>query len=130
MARSLRPKTMNALAEGRAVSIPLNEPASPVAAGITMQMNGPQLNGSGASSTNGKAPEGFTRTAVAKILMVDDHPENLIALEAALTLGGRDFVIEAPLEFVRASSGEDALRKVLRDDFAVILLDVQMPGMD
>jgi PAS domain S-box-containing protein len=56
------------------------------------------------------------------ILIVDDRPENLLALEAILE----------PLHqrVVRASSGEEALRKLLTRDFAVILLDVQMPGMN
>jgi PAS domain S-box-containing protein len=58
----------------------------------------------------------------ASILMVDDRPENLIALEAILEPLGH--------ELVRASSGEEALRQILRRDFAVILLDVQMPGMN
>ncbi|MBV8980712.1 MAG: response regulator [Acidimicrobiia bacterium] len=58
----------------------------------------------------------------AKILLVDDKEANLVALEAALR----------PLEqeLVAARSGEEALRCLLHDDFAVILLDVQMPGMD
>lgn len=56
------------------------------------------------------------------ILLVDDHSSNLLALEAILEpLGQR---------LVRASSGQEALRYLLREDFAVILLDVQMPGMD
>lgn len=57
-----------------------------------------------------------------KLLLVDDVPANLVALEAVF----------APLEceLVRASSGEEALRALLRDDFAAILLDVQMPGLD
>jgi len=61
-------------------------------------------------------------TPRARILLVDDRPENLLALEAILQPLGQ--------EIVRAASGEDALRAVLRDDFAVILLDVQMPGLN
>lgn len=55
------------------------------------------------------------------ILLVDDDPNNLSALEAILE----------PLEqnLIKASSGKEALRNVLNEDFAVILLDVQMPDM-
>lgn len=56
------------------------------------------------------------------ILMVDDRPENLLALEAILEPLGENLV--------RANSGEQALRALLTLDFAVILLDVQMPGMN
>src|SRR5438309_4313338 len=58
----------------------------------------------------------------ARILMVDDHQPNLLALEAIL----------APLgeELVGVTSGEDALRQLLEGEFALILMDVQMPGMD
>lgn len=57
-----------------------------------------------------------------KILIVDDVPANLFALEQTLK----------PLkaQLTRAESGEQALSKVLREDFALILMDVQMPGMD
>ena len=57
-----------------------------------------------------------------KILLVDDRPENLLALEAILSGLGH--------ELVKASSGEEALKRLLTEDVAVILLDVQMPGMD
>ena len=58
----------------------------------------------------------------AKLLLVDDRPENLLALEAILE------PLDADL--VRADSGEEALRRLLHEEFAAILLDVQMPGMD
>ena len=56
------------------------------------------------------------------ILVVDDNPDNLVALEAVLApLGQR---------ISKASSGKDALRLLLRHEFAVILLDVRMPILD
>lgn len=61
-------------------------------------------------------------TQKANILLVDDRDENLIALEAALT--------SLDQNLVRANSGEEALKHLLGTDFAVILLDVIMPGMD
>lgn len=56
------------------------------------------------------------------ILLVDDQPENLVALEAILGDLGANLV--------KSTSGQEALRCLLQDDFALILLDVQMPQMD
>src|SRR5207253_9301693 len=56
------------------------------------------------------------------ILLVDDHIENLVALEALLSDLGQNLV--------RAGSGLDALRFLLHDDFALIILDVDMPIMN
>src|SRR5688572_8901893 len=56
------------------------------------------------------------------VLLVDDRPANLMVLEATLE--------PLKLRLVRASSGEDALRCLLSEEFALILLDVQMPGLD
>ncbi len=57
-----------------------------------------------------------------EILLVDDRPENLLALEAILEPLGQNLI--------SAHSGEDALKCVLQHDFAAILLDVQMPDMN
>ena len=56
------------------------------------------------------------------VLLVDDRRENLLALRVVLE----------PLDvrLVMAGSGEEALRALLDEDFAVVLLDVQVPGMD
>ena len=60
---------------------------------------------------------------VVKILMVDDLPENLFALE--LILSNKNYLC------VRANSGNEALKILLHEqDFAIILMDVQMPEMD
>ncbi|RYY41676.1 MAG: hybrid sensor histidine kinase/response regulator [Chitinophagaceae bacterium] len=56
------------------------------------------------------------------ILIVDDKPENIYALQQILELN--QFATDA------ASSGEEALKKLLKSDYALIILDVQMPGMD
>jgi signal transduction histidine kinase len=57
-----------------------------------------------------------------KILLVDDRPENLLAYRAILG--------ELDLDLTFAESGEEALKAILANDFAVVLLDVNMPGMD
>jgi DNA-binding NarL/FixJ family response regulator len=70
-------------------------------------------------------PEGNGATELAQkanILIVDDQPNNLIALEAV--------VADLSQNVVKAQSGREALRCLLNDDFAVILMDVKMPGMD
>ena len=56
------------------------------------------------------------------ILLVDDHEENLLALEAIL--------VDPSYNLVRAGSGRAALKEVLKRDFALILLDVAMPDLD
>jgi CheY-like chemotaxis protein len=56
------------------------------------------------------------------LLLVDDEPRNLFALYALLEDLGADVHC--------AQSGEEALRQVLKRDFAAILLDVRMPGID
>jgi signal transduction histidine kinase len=71
----------------------------------------------------GKAEEtGPDGQPVAKILAVDDNASNLAALEGMLAELGQPIVC--------ARSGDEALRHLLKEDFAVILLDVVMPGMD
>lgn len=56
------------------------------------------------------------------VLMVDDTPENLYSLEAILEAPGRTLV--------KAASGPEALKVLLKSDVSLVLLDVQMPGMD
>lgn len=61
-------------------------------------------------------------TVSAMILIVDDHPENLFSLKSLLQLNA--------YEVDTAASGEEALKKLLRNEYSLIILDVQMPGMD
>ena len=63
-----------------------------------------------------------TDRQTAKVLLVDDRRDNLLALEAILQ--------GLPVQSVGAHSGEEALKHLLVDDFALILLDAQMPDMD
>jgi signal transduction histidine kinase len=64
----------------------------------------------------------MSTSSVASILIVDDDQGNLMALQELLRGLGQKLVL--------ANSGEEALRCVLKDDFAVILLDARMPGVD
>ena len=59
---------------------------------------------------------------IIKILLVDDKPANLFALEKLLS--------KLDVELFKAQSGNEALKYTLDNDFALILLDGQMPGMD
>jgi len=64
----------------------------------------------------------MNETEKQNLLLVDDRPENLLALES---------LVDSPdLNIVKATSGNEALGLMLEHDFALVLLDVQMPGMD
>jgi len=76
-----------------------------------------------AAVPEGLSPEVTSEAAPqAKILLVDDEPKSLFALQELLSTLGQNLMI--------AQSGEEALRLALKNDFAVILLDVRMPGID
>jgi len=86
----------------------------------------PMVSASGSSKAVAAAGNGAHKATPedvgANILLVDDRPDKLLALEAVLAGLGQ--------KLVRANSGKEALRRLLEQDFAVILLDVSMPGMD
>jgi two-component system sensor histidine kinase/response regulator len=64
----------------------------------------------------------FDTSALSMILIVDDNPENLFSLKKVLELNS--FNVDT------AASGEEALKKILKNSYILIILDVQMPGMD
>lgn len=64
----------------------------------------------------------MTKRRTAKVLIVDDRQENLLALTAILQ--------GLPVETVSVTSGEEALKRLLAEEYAAILLDAHMPGMD
>jgi CheY-like chemotaxis protein len=68
------------------------------------------------------APTDSAQRALPKVLLVDDRRDNLVALAAILQ--------GLPVEPVAVDSGDAALKRLLMDDFAVILMDAQMPNMD
>ena len=86
----------------------------------------PSIRNSNHSSTqilsNSELGDAMLSEQPINILLVDDRPENLLALEALLQPLG--------YHLIKARSGQEALRCVLQYDFAVILLDVQMPNID
>src|SRR5437899_11233134 len=69
-----------------------------------------------------KCPQETPSEKKVNVLLVDDQPANLLSLEAILQDPG--------LNLVKSLSGEEALRRLLVDDFAVVLLDVWMHGLD
>jgi PAS domain S-box-containing protein len=69
-----------------------------------------------------KAPPRSAGRLLPKVLLVDDQPEALLALDAALQA--------LPVDRVVARSGYEALDRLLEDAYAAVLLDVQMPGLD
>jgi PAS domain S-box-containing protein len=87
-----------------------------------MRMSRDPRAGAGQAGTSATGPAPSSLRGQASVLLVDDRPENLLALEATLEpLGHR---------LVSVTSGVDALKQLLLGDFACILLDVQMPGLD
>src|SRR6266540_3195812 len=64
----------------------------------------------------------MSRPSKANILVVDDEPHSLIAMRRLLSGPDRNVV--------PAGSGKEALRQILKSDFALILLDIRMPEMD
>lgn len=105
---------------------PAKAPAAAPAAFVALGLNGassrpPKRERKKQAATEDEAPPTEPTDRV-DILLVDDAPEKLLALEAALAQLGQNVV--------KAQSGREALRLLLQRDFAVILLDVNMPGMD
>jgi signal transduction histidine kinase len=92
---------------------------------MSASLNGTEA-GAVAAAANAVEPAGATELSVlserVNVLLVDDQPENLVALEAMLESLGQNLIL--------ASSAREALRVLLRTDVAVILLDVKMPEMD
>src|SRR5947209_35446 len=73
-------------------------------------------------TTGSEGPAAVEAEEPVKILLVDDQQQNLLSAEAVLESLGQTIV--------KAESGREALRQLLDQDFAVIVLDVMMPEMD
>src|SRR5947199_2774379 len=87
----------------------------------SVQSNGP-LRGGVISSSQNNSVRSERPAQKVNILLVDDRDDKLLALEAVLS--------KLEQNLVRARSGKEALRQLLKEEFAVILLDVSMPTMD
>jgi signal transduction histidine kinase len=87
-------------------------------------LNAKELKASGQAAAEAAGSQATSRSGdwKADVLLVDDEPKNLMALEALLEPLGQNLV--------SARSGKEALRLVLKHNFAVIVLDVRMPGID
>ncbi|HYH20335.1 MAG TPA: response regulator [Azospirillum sp.] len=89
---------------------------------ITLPDTGALQAGAPAPAPQAASPQAANQDTRASVLLVDDDPHNLFALEQALAV--------LDVDAVTAASGEEALRHLLRRDFALILLDVHLPGLD
>ncbi len=96
--------------------------AAPAAKISDLTMDLQNANASSARAEAEATALAHVRGEPIEILIVDDAPDKLVALEAALNDLGQTVV--------KAESGPEALRLVLKREFAVILLDINMPGMD
>ena len=102
-----------------ALTLPRPERTIPLPAFLARTPDKPRPSTASRSSGHRRA---VASVPAANILLVDDHPPNLMALEAILEpLGER---------LVRASSGVQAVEIAAHEDFALILLDLQMPQLD
>src|SRR6266850_3867689 len=97
---------------------PASGPANAMKPPLLPRSTGPSPVADGGIASASRAVE----RRKANILLVDDRPDKLLALEAVLSGLGENIV--------RANSGKEALRHLLKQEFAVILLDVSMPVMD
>jgi PAS domain S-box-containing protein len=88
---------------------------------MTMERTIGRVGGATVAALTPEATNSLERAERARVLVVDDDERNLLAIRT---------VVEDLAEIVTASSGEEALRHLLKEEFAVILLDVYMPGID
>ncbi|MFB1047239.1 response regulator [Streptomyces chrestomyceticus] len=95
---------------------------APAPHAVSIPVPAPSPEPSAPAAIRTGAAQGPERGGPVTVLLVDDRVENLLALEAVLAPLGYDLV--------RATSGEQALKALLVREFALILLDVQMPHMD